>query len=189
MGLQPQIDNAVFPALQGGPHNATIAALAVQLREMGTPSFQRYCQDVVANCKSLAAYLADRGCTIVTGGTDNHLLLWDLRPDGLSGSKLERVCERAALVVNRNSLLGDTSPASPGGVRLGSCAMTTRGVTASDFEEIGEFLLRARGIALEVQASTGKKLVDFTRGLEGHAGLEQLRAEVQAWASLRPYPS
>jgi len=67
--------------------------------------------------------------------------------------------------------------------------MTTRGATTSDFQEIGEFLVRARDIALEVQQSTGKKLVDFTRGLDGHEGLEQLRAEVQAWASLRPYPS
>eukprot|EP00445_Apocalathium_hangoei_P067590 CAMPEP_0204139248 /NCGR_PEP_ID=MMETSP0361-20130328/18375_1 /ASSEMBLY_ACC=CAM_ASM_000343 /TAXON_ID=268821 /ORGANISM="Scrippsiella Hangoei, Strain SHTV-5" /LENGTH=548 /DNA_ID=CAMNT_0051093045 /DNA_START=22 /DNA_END=1668 /DNA_ORIENTATION=- len=187
--LQAQIDNAIFPALQGGPHNATIGALAVQLREVATPEFRTYCEAVVANCQALAACLSSQGCTIATGGTDNHLLLWDLRPDGLTGAKVERVCETAALVVNRNALPADVSPASPGGVRLGSCAMTTRGAGAEDFREIGGFLLRARGIALEVQQSSGKKLADFLVGLEGHEGVSALRADVESWASRWPCPS
>jgi len=187
--LRPQIDNAVFPALQGGPHNATIGALAVQLRAVAAPAFARYCEAVVANSRALAAHLAGRGCVVVTGGTDNHLLLWDLRPDGLTGSKVEKVCERACLVVNRNALPGDKSPASPGGVRLGSCAMTTRGATADDFRVIGDFLLRARDIALEVQAARGKRLADFVGGLDDNPSVGRLRADVRAWAAALPFPS
>jgi len=186
--LQRQVDDAVFPALQGGPHNATIGALAVQLREVATPEFRQYCSDVVANIRALAEQLQSQGCTIVTGGTDNHLLLWDLRPDGLTGSKLEKVCEHAGLVVNRNALPGDRSPASPGGLRLGSCAETTRGATPRDFRAIGGLLLRAHAIALEVQEQSGRKLRDFVPALEGHAGLGALRREVEAFAERQPLP-
>jgi len=187
--LQAEIDDAVFPALQGGPHNATIAALAAQLRTAATPAFKDYCQEVVNNCRTLAEYLVKNGCTLATGGTDNHLLLWDLRADGLTGSKMERVCERASIVLNRNALVGDLSPATPGGVRLGSCAMTTRDCKEADFEAIGGYLLRARQIALDVQTQHGKKLVDFTAGLEGNAEIESLKADVEAWASAMPFPS
>ncbi|CAE8637524.1 unnamed protein product [Polarella glacialis] len=135
--FQKQIDDAVFPALQGGPHNATIGALAVQLKQVTTPEFRDYCADVVANCRALASHLSAHGCQLVSGGTDNHLLLWNLRPIGLSGSKLEKVCEKVSIVVNRNTIAGDPSPFSPGGVRLGSCAMTTRGATQQDFVRIG----------------------------------------------------
>jgi glycine hydroxymethyltransferase len=190
--LQSRIDGAVFPALQGGPHNATIGALAVQLKEVAMPSFRDYCGRVVANCRALAAHLTAHGCTVVTGGTDNHLLLLDLRPAGLTGSKMERVCERASLVVNRNALPGDTSPSSPGGIRIGSCGMTTRGATEQDFELIGAFLLRAQEIALAVQGKTGKRLADFTVGLEdaeAAANIAALRSDVEAWAVGLPYPT
>jgi len=190
--LQNRIDVAVFPALQGGPHNATIGALAVQLKEVATPSFTDYCGRVVANCHALAAHLTAHGCTIVTGGTDNHLSLWDLRPEGLTGSKMERVCERASLVVNRNALPGDTSPNSPGGIRIGSCGMTTRGATEQDFELIGNLLLRAKEIALAVQEKTGKRLADFTVGLEdaeAAANIAALRSDVEMWAERLPYPT
>jgi len=186
--LQTQVDNAVFPALQGGPHNATIGALAAQLREVASPKFKKYCKDVVANCQSLAKALADAGCTIATGGTDNHLLLWDLRPVGLTGSKMERLCEYVGITVNRNSLPGDRSPHAPGGVRLGSCAMTTRGATADDFEDIARFLSRARDLALKVQERTGKKLVDFTAGIGQEQGVAELAEEVKHWALARPCP-
>jgi len=190
--LQNRIDGAVFPALQGGPHNATIGALAVQLKEVAMPSFIDYCGHVVANCRALAAHLTAHGCTIVTGGTDNHLLLWDLRPEGLTGSKLECVCERTSLVVNRNALPGDRSPSSPGGIRIGSCGMTTRGATEQDFELIGNYLLRAKEIALSVQSKTGKRLADFTVGLEdveAAANVAALRSDVETWAARLSYPT
>eukprot|EP00438_Fugacium_kawagutii_P027380 Skav211476 [mRNA] locus=scaffold1118:123751:127212:- [translate_table: standard] len=149
--LEQKIDNAVFPALQGGPHNATIGALAFQLREVAGPEFRDYCKQVVANCHALASYLSDHGSKLVTGGTDNHLLLWDLKSEGLSGAKMEKVCEQASIIVNRNTIASDTSPISPGGIRLGSCAMTTRMVDEEGFRKIGSFLIRARDIATGIQ--------------------------------------
>lgn len=190
--LQPAIDNAVFPALQGGPHNATIGALAVQLKQVASPEFERYCQAVVQNCQTLASRLTARGETLATGGTDNHLLLWDLRPAGLSGGKLEKVCDRVSIVVNRNSLAGDASPSSPGGVRLGTCAMTTRGGSPADFEKVADFLLRARDIASTVQAQSGRRLTDFTAALDAGAAAEEieaLRQDVEAWALALPLTS
>ncbi|CAK9091098.1 Serine hydroxymethyltransferase 5 (AtSHMT5) (Glycine hydroxymethyltransferase 5) (Protein EMBRYO SAC DEVELOPMENT ARREST 36) (Protein EMBRYO SAC DEVELOPMENT ARREST 37) (Serine methylase 5) [Durusdinium trenchii] len=142
---------AVFPALQGGPHNATIGALAFQLREVASPEFKDYCERVVANSKVLASCLTKHGSKLVTGGTDNHLLLWDLKAEGLSGAKMEKVCEEASIIVNRNTIASDSSPISPGGVRLGSCAMTTRRVDEEGFRRIGTYLVRARDIARGIQ--------------------------------------
>jgi len=102
---------------------------------------------------------------------------------------MERLCERASLVLNRNSLPGDKSPAAPGGVRLGSCAMTTRGCGVKDFVNIGNFLLRAKDIALDIQSHTGKKLNAFTKGLDEDTRILKLRDEVETWASERPFPS
>ena len=90
-GFGPKIDQAVFPALQGGPHEHQIAGIATQLREVMTPEFKTYVQQVKKNAAALGAYLAGKGYTIATGGTDNHLILWDLRPQGLTGSKLEKI--------------------------------------------------------------------------------------------------
>eukprot|EP00439_Symbiodinium_sp_Y106_P072631 s3127_g13.t1 len=162
-----QIDWGSFRRIcdEVGPHNATIGALAFQLQQVQTPAFKKYCEDVVTNCKALAAYLASHGCSLVTGGTDNHLLLWNVKTDGLSGAKIEKVCELASIIVNRNAIPSDTSPASPGGVRLGTCAMTTRGACEADFDRIGAFLLRARDIANDVQSRSGKKLADFSKSL------------------------
>eukprot|EP00929_Paragymnodinium_shiwhaense_P067256 TRINITY_DN33869_c0_g3_i3.p1 TRINITY_DN33869_c0_g3~~TRINITY_DN33869_c0_g3_i3.p1 ORF type:complete len:322 (+),score=58.71 TRINITY_DN33869_c0_g3_i3:172-1137(+) len=187
--FQAQIDNAVFPALQGGPHNATIGALAAQFKVATTAAFKDYCRRIVVNSKTLADYLTAQGCCIITGGTDNHLLLWDLRPCKLTGSKMELVCERASIVLNRNALPGDKSPASPGGVRIGSCAMTTRAASTDDFEKIGSFLLRARDIALAIQVESGPKLVDFRKHLDGNKDVETLKADVESWAGVLPFPT
>eukprot|EP00930_Biecheleria_cincta_P060156 TRINITY_DN45847_c0_g1_i1.p1 TRINITY_DN45847_c0_g1~~TRINITY_DN45847_c0_g1_i1.p1 ORF type:complete len:528 (+),score=48.56 TRINITY_DN45847_c0_g1_i1:33-1616(+) len=192
--FQKAIDDAVFPALQGGPHNATIGALAHQLKQVKEPQFQDYCASVLANCRSLATHLQDHGCKLETDGTDNHLLLWNLRQEGLSGAKLEKVCEKVSIVLNRNAISGDPSPASPGGVRLGSCAMTTRGASEKDFERISDFLLRARDIALQIQARSGKKLADFMACLNEEASPEEarlleLREAVETWAAAKPFPS
>ena len=92
--LQDQINSAVFPALQGGPHNHQIAALAVALKEADTPEFKSYIKQVKANAVALAKALVAHGYSIVTGGTDNHLILWDARSTGLTGSKIEKVLEK-----------------------------------------------------------------------------------------------
>jgi len=186
--IKERIDMAVFPALQGGPHNHQIGALAVQLAEVNTPAFVEYSKQVVANAKALADELQSKGHKLASDGTDNHLILWDLRPHGLTGSKLEKVCEAASISLNRNAVHGDASALSPGGVRVGAPAMTTRGCTTEDFKQIGIFLDRCCSIALAVQKEKGKKLVDFEAGLVGNQDVAKLKSDVEAWASKFGFP-
>merc|ERR1719213_976273 len=160
------INFAVFPSLQGGPHNHQIAGLATQLKEVATPEFKAYAKQVRANAQALAKFLIGKGYKLTTNGTENHLMLWDLRPLGLTGSKVEKVLEMAHITLNKNAVHGNVSAMSPGGVRIGAPAMTSRGLKEKDFEQIGEFLVRAINIALETQAKTGKKLADFFKGLK-----------------------
>lgn len=98
--VETRINNAVFPACQGGPHNNTIAAIAVALKQAADPSFQTYAQAVVDNARALAARLVELGYELQTGGTDNHLVLWDLRPIGLTGSKVEKICDLCQLMIS-----------------------------------------------------------------------------------------
>merc|ERR1719410_3294017 len=120
--IKERIDIAVFPALQGGPHNHQIGALATQLKEVNTEDFVTYSKQVVTNAQALAKTLMDKGHKLASDGTDNHLVLWDLRPHGLTGGKVEKVCEAASISLNRNAVHGDASALSPGGVRIGSPA-------------------------------------------------------------------
>merc|ERR1712028_171093 len=186
--IKERIDMAVFPALQGGPHNHQIGGLAVQLLEVQTPEFVEYSKAVVANSKTLAGELMAKGHKLASDGTDNHLVLWDLRPHGLSGSKVEKVCELASISLNRNAVHGDASALSPGGVRIGSPAMTTRGCTTDDFKKVAGFLDRCCQIALKVQKEKGKKLKDFEADLDKNAEILALREEVHAFASAFGYP-
>ena len=185
------INFAVFPSLQGGPHNHQIAAVATQLREVATPAFKEYARRVVANSRALAAALMEKGYKLVTGGTDTHLVLWDLRPVGVTGSKVEALCDEVHITLNKNSVHGDKSAFSPGGVRIGSPALTTRGFDEDDFRKVADFLDRAVKLCVEVQEAvfkaTGRKQLDaFREGLkaEAHAGMvAQLRADVREFAS------
>merc|ERR1711881_153514 len=173
------IDMAVFPALQGGPHNHQIGGLACQLLEVNTPDFVEYSKNVKANAATLAEALMAKGHKLATDGTDNHLVLWDLRPHGLTGSKVEKVCECASISLNRNAVHGDASALSPGGVRIGAPAMTTRGCTTTEFKQIAEFLHRVLQISLQVQKEKGKKLKDFEEGLKSCKEIDALKKEVQ----------
>jgi len=186
--IKERIDMAVFPGLQGGPHNHQIGALAVQLLEVKSDEFKEYSKAVVTNARVLAETLKEKGHKLASDGTDNHLVLWDLRPHGLTGSKVEKVCEACSITLNRNSVHGDASALSPGGVRIGSPAMTTRGCTEADFKLIGSFLDRCCQISKKVQQEKGKKLKDFEAGLEGNAEIMSLKAEVEAWATKFGYP-
>jgi len=186
--IKERIDMAVFPALQGGPHNHQIGALAVQLLEVVTDEFKQYTQAVINNANVLAETLKEKGHKLASDGTDNHLVLWDLRPYGLTGSKVEKVCERVSISLNRNAVHGDASALSPGGVRIGSPAMTTRGCTEADFKKIAEFLDRCCSIAVEIQSQKGKKLKDFESGLESNEQVQTLKKEVEAWAIGFGYP-
>lgn len=100
---------------QGGPHNHQIGALAVALKYVATPEFKTYQQQVVANARALAARLISHGYKLVTDGTDNHLILWDLRPVGLTGSKAQVACDACHLTLNKNAVVGDQSAMNPGG--------------------------------------------------------------------------
>ena len=191
--LSDKIDAAVFPSLQGGPHNHQIAALAVALKEASLPEFISYIQQVKANAKALAGALTNKGYSMVTGGTDNHIVLWDARPTGITGSKLEKVLELVGISVNKNSVRGDTSAVTPGGVRLGTPAMTTRGMIEEDMNTIADFIHRAVGIAVVAQVKAGsKKLVDFSRVLttdeDTKKKLETLKHDVQNVAVKFPLP-
>ena len=156
--LMKQINQAVFPTLQGGPHNHQIAALAVALKEAQSIHFVRYAHAIVDNAQALAKTLQERyGHVLATGGTDNHLLLWDVRPLGLTGSKVEYVLELADMTTNKNALPGDTSALHPGGIRLGTPALTTRGMTVLDMEHVAEFLHRGCQIAKQVQEQQQQK--------------------------------
>merc|ERR1719215_904966 len=186
--IKERIDMAVFPGLQGGPHNHQIGALAVQLLEVASDSFKEYSKNVVTNARTIADELKSKGHKLASDGTDNHLVLRDLRPHGLTGSKLEKVCEVCSISLNRNAVHGDASALSPGGVRIGSPAMTTRGCGIEEFKKIAYFLDRCCQIAAKVQQEKGKKLKDFEAGIETNPDVVALKAEVETWASGFGYP-
>jgi len=176
--FEEKINSAVFPGLQGGPHNHTIAALAVALKQASTPEFREYARQILKNNKRMCEVLMKVGYKVVSGGTDNHLMLIDLRPKCITGSKVEKVMERAGIALNKNTVPGDVSAMNPGGIRIGSPAMTTRGLLEKDFEKIAEFLDRAVRISLEMQdKTTSKKLADFV-ALSSPPALEALHKEV-----------
>ncbi|GAB4847852.1 Serine hydroxymethyltransferase 7 [Ancistrocladus abbreviatus] len=181
--LEEKINFAVFPALQGGPHNNRIAALAVALKQVATPEYKAYMQQVKKNAQALASALLRRKCRLVTGGTDNHLLLWDLRPLGLTGKNYEKACEMCHITLNKVALFGENGTITPGGVRIGTPAMTTRGCVEADFETMADFLLRAAQIASVVQREHGKLLKGFIKGLHSNKDIIELRNGVEAFAS------
>ncbi len=156
--LMDKIDTAVFPSLQGGPHNHQIAGVAVALKEANTPEFREYAQNVISNAQALSDGLVLRGHKIATGGTENHLLLWDVRGSGLTGNKVEKVLDMVSITTNKNSLPGDVSAINPGGVRLGTPALTSRGFGTDDFNKVAEFLDRGYNIAVEAQKIAEKEL-------------------------------
>lgn len=134
--LGDRIDRIIFPGMQGGPHNNVIAAMAVMAQEALKPEFKNYQKQVVKNAGVLARALKDKGFEIVTGGTDNHLLLVKVG----DGMKAQNLLEAAGITANRNSLPGDSSPYYPSGLRLGTPAVTTRGMREKEMEQIAEWI-------------------------------------------------
>ncbi|MDI3522698.1 MAG: glycine hydroxymethyltransferase [Bacillota bacterium] len=138
------IDKAVFPGIQGGPLMHVIAAKAVAFKEALTPEFKAYQERIVANAQALAKGLMDRGFTLVSGGTDNHLLLVDLRPQGLTGKEAERILDEIGITANKNTIPYDPeSPFVTSGLRLGTPAVTTRGLRPKDMEEVADIIALA----------------------------------------------
>lgn len=158
-----KVDKAVFPGLQGGPHNAITAAIATTLHEALQPEFATYAGQCVANARAMAGGLIEHGFEIVTGGTDNHLILIDLRNKGIAGKPLAAALDRAGLVTNYNAVPWDEQPPqNPSGLRLGSPSMTTRGFKEAEFRRIADWIARVvdsglnenviAQVALETQA-------------------------------------
>ncbi|XP_059657094.1 serine hydroxymethyltransferase 3, chloroplastic [Cornus florida] len=162
--LQPAINNAVFPGLQGGPHNHTIGGLAVCLKHAQSPEFKAYQNKVVSNCRALASRLIELGYKLVSGGSDNHLVLVDLRPLDIDGARVEKILDMASITLNKNSVAGDKSALMPGGVRIGSPAMTTRGFTEKEFIATADFIHEGVQITLDAKRSvSGSKLPEFMK--------------------------
>jgi len=140
--IAKKINSSVFPGSQGGPLMHVIAAKAVAFGEALQPGFKAYTQQVVANAKALGAVLKAGGLDLVTGGTDNHLLLVDLRPLGLKGNTTEVALERAGITCNKNGIpFDDEKPTITSGIRVGTAAGTTRGFGVAEFEEVGRLML------------------------------------------------
>jgi glycine hydroxymethyltransferase len=135
------IDRAVFPGLQGGPHNHTTAAIAVAAHEAMQPAFKQYAAQIIDNAKTLAASLAERGFSLITGGTDNHLLLIDMTSKEIAGKPYAQALERAGIVCNYNSIPFDPrKPFDPSGIRLGTAALTSRGMGSEQMEQLAAWM-------------------------------------------------
>ena len=186
--LLNKINFAVFPSLQGGPHNNAIAGIATQLKQVQSNYFKNYSKQVINNSRALAKYLIELGYTLCTDGTDNHLILWNLNPIGLTGSKVEKVCDLCHITVNKNSVPGDKSAYNPGGIRLGTPALTSRGFVEDDFKKVAQFLDRAVKIALRIQKEKGKLLKHFIPALYDDEELKKLKEEVKQFSSVFNMP-
>ncbi|KAL1837901.1 hypothetical protein VTJ49DRAFT_3268 [Mycothermus thermophilus] len=208
--LENPINQSVFPGHQGGPHNHTIAALAVALKQAQTPEFKTYQSQVLANAKALARRLGEPkekgglGYRIVSGGTDNHLVLVDLKPQGIDGARVERVLELVGVAANKNTVPGDRSALTPGGLRMGTPAMTTRGFAEEDFARVADIVDRAVTIAVRVDKAARKAseergedakvqarlrtFMEFLGTGDADTEIVQLRAEVADWVGTYPLP-
>lgn len=190
--MEDKINFAVFPGLQGGPHNHTICALATCLKQAATPEFVEYQKQVLRNCARLADELNSLGYKLVSGGTDNHLVLIDVKASkDIDGARVERVLELACIATNKNTVPGDTSALMPGGIRMGTPALTSRGFAENDFAKVAHFFDRAVKIALKLKnTEQGKKLKGFRemcmKGPTVDAELVELRREVSEFACSFP---
>lgn len=186
--VETKINMAVFPGLQGGPHNHAIAGIATAMKQAATPEFKQYQMQVVANARAVASGLMNLGYKIVTGGTDCHIIHLDLKksPGGLSGGKGEFILELVEISCNKNTVPGDMSALNPSGVRFGTPALTTRGMNTTDMETVVKFIDAAFKLAVQIQKVSGPKLVDFKKAC-GEPGwvskINSLKEEVEAFAN------
>jgi glycine hydroxymethyltransferase len=137
------LDKAVFPGLQGGPHNHTTAAIAVALKEAATEEFKAYAVQIVENARALAGFLAERGFTLCSGGTDNHLILIDMNSKGLTGKQMSKALDAAGIVCNFNAIPFDARPPrNPSGIRIGTPAITSRGFGVEEMRQLADWMAR-----------------------------------------------
>jgi len=189
--LETRVNFAVFPSTQGGPHNHTIAAIATALKQAASPEFKAYAIQIKKNSQALAETLKSKGYKLVTNGTDNHLILWDLRPQGITGNKIEKLCEEVSISINKNAVHGDTSALFPAGVRVGVAALTSRNFKEADFQQVGEFLHQVVQLAIEIHEQSGKNAKDikeFEAAMVGNKRAHHIKEEVEKFARKFPMP-
>ncbi|EDO06945.1 putative serine hydroxymethyltransferase 5 [Babesia bovis T2Bo] len=184
--IEDKINNAVFPTVQGGPHNNAIASLAVQLKTVMSPEWKVYAKNIVENARRLAIECESRGFLVVTGGTDNHTVVINLKPFGVNGNKAEHICNAINVTVSKSTVPGDVSAMNPSGLRLGTAMIVARGAVPEDMAFIAEALLEAVKITQSIQESHGENHEDFKRGAEGNERIAALRKKVVDW--IRQFP-
>ncbi len=194
--LASKIDKAIFPGLQGGPHDHQTAAIAIALKEALAPEFRDYASQVVKNAKVLAETLVKNGFKLVSGGTENHLILMDLEPQfgpggGIFGSE---ILEVAGMTVNKNTIPKDPgTPFYPTGLRLGSPALTTRGFKEAEFEKVGQWISRALNSMQGLLLPTDKQertayLGQFKKDLQLNSELQKIKEEIKVFTKDFPVP-
>ncbi|XP_045772035.1 serine hydroxymethyltransferase isoform X1 [Maniola jurtina] len=184
--LENKINQAVFPGLQGGPHNHAIAAIATAMKQATLPEFVDYQRQVIKNAQRLCEGLKSRGYAIATGGTDVHLILVDVRNAGLSGARAERILELCSIACNKNTVPGDKSALNPSGIRLGTPALTSRGLKEADFDRVVDYIDKALKLAQEITKISGPKLVDFNKLIAENADIKakinSLKEEIENYS-------
>jgi len=191
--LEGPINFSVFPGHQGGPHNHTITALAVALKQAMTLEFKLYQEQVIKNAKALEIEFKTLGYKLVSDGTDSHMVLLDLRPTALDGARVEAVLEQVNIACNKNSIPGDKSALTPCGIRIGAPAMSSRGFGEDDFKRVANYIDACIGICKDVQSKLPKeanKLKDFKAKVAGGEveDINKLKKEISAWAGRFPLP-
>lgn len=189
--LKEKIDFAVFPSNQGGPHNNTIAAICTAMKQVCTVEFKEYAAAMIRNAKFLAKALGERGFDVVGGGTENHIVLINVKSSkGIGGSRFEKLAEACNVSVNKNTIATDTSALNPSGVRLGTPAMTTRGFKEYDFEIVAGVLEDIASLAKKIQdAAAGLTLADFVESMKGFGGeIKLIKERVIAQCTIFGFP-
>ena len=190
--LEEKINSAVFPGLQGGPHNSAIAGVATAMKQALTPEFRQYQKQIVDNAKRLCGALANLGYKIVTGGTDVHIVWVDLRNKNISGSLAARLLEEVSIACNKNTVPGDLSALNPSGIRLGTPALTTRGLVEEDMDKVAAFIDQGVHLAIDIRKkgsatplSPSQEMIEFNKLIdapENKKMIEDLKEKVEAFA-------
>jgi glycine hydroxymethyltransferase len=188
--LKDVIDFAVFPSSQGGPHNNTIAGIAVALKQVTSQEFKEYAEQTIKNAKQLAQSLWEYDFDIVTDGTDNHIVLVNLTRQGISGNKFEKIAEMCNVSINKNTIATDKSAFSPSGIRLGSPAMTSRGFVEKDFDFVARIIYEISKLCIKIQDDTGSsKFSDFNNSIpKYHDEIKILKDKVHNYCKKFPLP-
>lgn len=178
--LEERINQAVFPSLQGGPHNNAVAGIATAFKQAKSPEFKAYQTQVLKNAKTLCDGLIAKGYQVATGGTDVHLVLVDVRKAGLTGAKAEYILEEVGIACNKNTVPGDKSALNPSGIRLGTPALTTRGLIEQDINQVVTFIDAALKLGAQAAKSAASpKLADYHKVLAEDKDISGKVAELQ----------